>query len=310
MATSSALSRLVRRSIAATCAWYLVDDWRARRRLAAGRIETRSGRRHADLDLDASIDYVERVAADYLAYAGRARFVGRLAEIGPGDSVGVAVMALARGAREVHTVDRYRTVRDGTREAAILAALAQRHGLLVASPCGVVEHAGVAAETFFARTDLTFDWIVSRAVLEHLFDPVAALDAMCARLAPGGVMVHRIDLRDHGMFAGHHPLTFLTVPDWAYQRMTRGAGRPNRMLLPNYRDWLLRSGVSGSIRVTRLVGIEGEVGPAPWDALDHGSRRRALAEVASMRPRLAASLRTIADEDLAVAGIVLVAAKP
>ncbi|MEX2649856.1 MAG: methyltransferase domain-containing protein [Alphaproteobacteria bacterium] len=307
MTPPSILSRLVRRSIALTCAWYLVDDWRARRRLAAGRIETRSGRRHADLELDASIDYVERVAADYLAYAGRARFVGRLAEIGPGDSLGVAVMALARGAREVHTVDRYRTVRDATREEAILAALAGRHGPLVASPRGVVEHGGVPAETFFARTDLDFDWIVSRAVLEHLYDPVAALDAMRARLAPGGVMVHRIDLRDHGMFAGHHPLTFLTVPDAIYRLMTRGAGRPNRVLLPAYRDWLARGSAAGSIRVTRLVGIDGEVGPAPWDALDHGSRRRALAEVAAVRPRFAASLRGFSDQDLAVSGIVLVA---
>lgn len=315
---SSSLARLVKRSRALTCAYYLLDDWRARRRLRAGIIETRSGRRHAELDLDGSLAYIERVAADYLAYAGRGAFFGRLAEIGPGDSFGVALMALARGAADVHTVDRYRTVRDAERQAAIYRALAERHGLrhlfdgapAEATLRHVVEHAGAPAETFFRDTALRFDWIVSRAVLEHLYDPVAALDAMLARLNPGGVMVHRIDLRDHGMFAGHHPLTFLTLPDRLHGAMTRGAGRPNRVLAPAYRAWLGHTAARGAVRVTRLAGVDGEVGPAPWDELDPAKRERAIACVRAIRHRLAAPFRGLADEDLAVAGIVLVAAKP
>jgi SAM-dependent methyltransferase len=300
------LARLVRRSHALTCVYYLMDDWRARRRLASGRIETRSGRRHADLDLDASLAYVRSVVDDYLGYAGRDRFAGRLAEIGPGDSLAAAALALMRGAREVHTVDRYRTTRDSAREATILHALCTDHGHDPVLVERVHEHAGSPAETFFARTDLTFDWIVSRAVLEHLYDPIAALDAMAARLAPGGVLVHRIDLRDHGMFDGH-PLTFLTVPDRLYHAMTVGSGRPNRVLAPEYAAWLRRSGLTGSVRISRLAGRAGTVDPAPWDALDAAARREALATVATIRPRLAARYQGLPDEDLAVAGIVLVA---
>ena len=51
-------------------------------------------------------------------------------------------------------------------------------------------------------------------MLEHLYDPLAALDGMAASLAPGGTLNPPwIDFRDHGMFAGHHPLTYLTIPD-------------------------------------------------------------------------------------------------
>lgn len=306
---ASALARLVRRSRALACAYYLIDDWRARRRLASGRIETRSGRRHAALDLAASLAYIERVADDYLTYAGRAAFAGRVAEIGPGDSFGVALLALERGAAEVHTVDRYRTTRDPAREAAIHGALAARHGFDEAtSRARIFEHAGQPAETYFARTDLAFEWIVSRAVLEHLYDPLGALDAMLARLAPGGVMVHRIDLRDHGMFDGH-PLTFLTVPERLYGAMTRGSGRPNRVLAPAYRAWLARQGVAGSVRVTRLVGVADEVAPAPWGDLNPTARACACTAVSAIRPRLAAPFRAMVDEDLAVAGIVLVVTK-
>jgi len=303
---SRSLARLVRRNRALTCAYYLIDDWRARRRLASGRIETRSGRRHAELDLDASLAYVEGVVDDYLGYAGRDRFAGRLAEIGPGDSLAVTVLTLARGAREAHTVDRYRTIRDPARETAILEGLRARYGCAATLAERIHEHAGSPAETFFTRTDLAFDWIVSRAVLEHLYDPIAALDAMATRLAPGGVMVHRIDLRDHGMFEGH-PLTFLTVPDRLYRAMTVGSGRPNRVLAPEYTAWLRRAGMNGGVRVTRLAGVAGTVGPARWDALDAAARREALATVATIRPRLAPRFRALPDEDLAVAGIVLVA---
>lgn len=69
--------------------------------------------------------------------------------------------------------------------------------------------------------------------MEHLFDPVAALDGMLEALRPGGTLVHRIDLRVHGMFRGQHPLTFLTLPDAIYTRMTRNSGRPNRVLFPD-----------------------------------------------------------------------------
>ena len=145
--------------------------------------------------------------------------------------------------------------------------------------------------------------------MEHLYDPLAALDDMAACLAPGGIMIHRIDLRDHGMFAGHHPLTLLTLGDGLHRRMTQGGGRPNRVLINAYRDWLARSGLSGELTISRLAGIAQEIEPAPWATLDKSATSRALACVRAIRPSLAGKFKGLADEDLAVAGLVLVARK-
>ena len=312
-----AIRALIKQSVMLTCAYYSYDDWRARRRLAAGRLETASGARHAKLDLDASLDYVERVYSDYLAYAGLDRFNGNVAEIGPGDSFAVALRILGGGARHVHAIDRWVSRRHAEAQRRIYGALAERHNLnhlFNGAPAeetirNLSYHAGKPAETFFRDCGLTLDAIISRAVMEHLYDPLAALDDMARCLAPGGVMIHRIDLRDHGMFAGHHPLTLLTLSDNLHRRMTRGAGRPNRVLAPAYRSWLTRSGLSGSIAISRLAGVGEEQVPAPWEALDKIAKARALASVHAIRPRLSNRFKTMADEDLAVAGLVLVAHK-
>ena len=74
------LRRLVKRSVALTCLYYLVDDRLARRRLARGRLATRSGTRHATLSLDDSLDYIDRVYEDYLAYGGVERLSDRVAQ--------------------------------------------------------------------------------------------------------------------------------------------------------------------------------------------------------------------------------------
>ncbi|MGD9537690.1 MAG: methyltransferase domain-containing protein [Alphaproteobacteria bacterium] len=311
------LKRLVRRSLWLTCAYYLYDDWRAGRRLARGRLETRSGRRHAALDLDQSLGYIDRVHDDYLRYGGIERFEGVVVEIGPGDNLGVALRMLADGAREVHAIDRYVPARDPARQRRIYEELAARPGIAALFD-GAPEiervrnlhyHPGVPAERFFADVTTRFDAIVSRAVLEHLYDPLAALDDMARALKPGGVMIHRIDLRDHGMFAGRHPLTHLTMPPWLYRRMTRNAGRPNRVLMPAYRDWLARAGLDGSVKVSRLAGIEGEIEPVPIEALEPAMKARAIETVRTIRPRLAAPFRALDDEMLAVSGLVLVARK-
>lgn len=310
--------RLARRSLWLTCLYYLLDDWRAARRLVRGRLETRSGSRHAALDLDGSLAYIDRVYGDYCRYGGVERFVGCVAEIGPGDNFGVALRLLAGGAAEVHAIDRYVPERDEAGQRRIYEALATRPGfaaLFEGSPSertirGLRYHPGTPAERFFRETPARFDAIVSRAVLEHLYDPLAALDDMARALKPGGLMIHRIDLRDHGMFAGRHPLTFLTIPPWLYRRMTRASGRPNRVLMPAYRDWLARSGLIGSLRVSRLAGLADEIVPTPIEALDPTLKARAHDVVRGIRPRLAAPFRALDDDALAVSGVVLVARKP
>ena len=312
------LRSIIKKSVVLSCAWYAFDDWRAGRRLAAGNLHTTSGTRHADLNIERSLAYIDRVYGDYLAYGGLTHFAGDVAEIGPGDNFGVALAALAGGAHSVHAIDRWRPDRDRAAQRAIYEALARRSGwadLFNGSPgeetiAGLAYHAGEPAETFFRDSGLAFDAVISRAVLEHLYDPLGALDDMAAALRPGGRLIHRVDLRDHGMFAGHHPLTHLTIGDTLWRRMTRNAGRPNRVLTPDYARWLVDAGLEGEILITRLAGHGGEISPAPWDALPEDARASALKQVRAIRPRLARRFRAMEDAALAVAGCVLVARKP
>jgi len=312
------LTRFVRRRVWLTSVYYVLDDWRAALRLARGRLDTRSGSRHQALDLAASLAYVDRIYEDYLRYAGVARLGDSIVEIGAGDNFGVALRMLADGAREVHAIDRYVPERAAGHQRRIYDALAERPGFRAlfdgapdeATIKNLAYHPGCPAERFFAGKADCFDAIVSRAVLEHLFDPLAALNDMARALKPGGLMVHRIDLRDHGMFAGHHPLTLLTIPGWLHRRMTRASGRPNRVLFPAYRDWLAHSGLEGSLRVSRLVGLESEIEPVAPDMMEPQAKARAIEQVRAIRPRLARRFRTLDDDMLAIAGLVLVARKP
>jgi SAM-dependent methyltransferase len=306
-------ARLIRSSILLTCLYYLIDDWRARLRLAKGRIETRSGARHAALDAQASIAYIEHVWNDYRRYSDQRQLGPIVAEIGPGDNFGVALLALRDGAQEVHCIDRYRSLRDEKRQTAIYRSLAERFDLgrlfdgvpEEKTLRGVFYHAGIPAERFFRDGTRRYDAILSRAVLEHLYDPLAALDDMARSLSPGGVMVHRVDLRDHGMFRDRHPLTFLTIPRPIYRRMTQYSGRPNRVLMPAYRAWLEQGGLRGRLRIVRLVGVDEEFSPSQWDELPAAARELAMRNVAAIKARLARPFSGVPEADLAVSGFVL-----
>ena len=92
--------------------------------------------------------------------------------------------------------------------------------------------------------------------------------------------------------------------------MTQHSGRPNRVLFPIWQQWLARSGFKGSIKITRLVGIKEEIEPAIWLDIPQSMRDHALATVRSIRPKIAKDLQGLTDEDLAIAGCVLVAEVP
>jgi SAM-dependent methyltransferase len=320
----SVLKRILRKNVPATCLAYMVDDWRAGRRLAVGNIETLSGTQHTTMPAEESAAFLETVYAAYRCHSGKDRFSGVVAEIGPGDTLGMALLLRANGAEAVHAIDRYRSHREPVAMAAVHRILAGRHGLALAPDAagsdapydGVHYHVGKAAEEFFAHQPGTYDAILSHAVMEHAYDPVRALDGMWSALKPGGVMVHIIDFRDHGMFASHHPLTFLTIPDSLYPRMTRNSGRPNRTLFGDYAHWLRAKASGGKILASLLAGEEGtpyDVAPYQFMPIEQIPRERldrALATVRALRPRFAPSVAKHDDKDLAIAFAVLVAIKP
>ncbi|HLS55105.1 MAG TPA: methyltransferase domain-containing protein [Zeimonas sp.] len=316
------LRTLVKRSFVASCAYYLKDDMVAALRFRSGNLDTTSGMAHGGRDTGSSVAYIEQVFADYKRYSGVSRFQGRVAEVGPGDNAGVGLMFLADGCESVDLVDRFYSRRSAARNAEIYKSLVERHRQLAArldgdGPYDDANFRGIrrcygeqaSAEGFFS-SPAAYDYIVSRAVMEHVRDPVLAFRRMSAALKPGGMLLHKVDLRDHGMFSGaFHELKFLEVPDWLYPAMTRGSGRPNRKLVHSYREVLEQVLPDHDILVTRLAAV-GDIEPhARYEQIDSSSRRAAESYVESVRGRFCKALRNVASADLAVTGIFIVGRK-
>ena len=306
---------------------YVADDlgWGLKQRL--GHIQSDSGSTHRAVPVEKSVRYLEDVFNDYLTYGDLDHLAGTAAEVGPGDNAGVALLLQKGGCETVELVDRFRSRRSPDQQRRIYQALAARHGLPGSPDAdgwddehlpGIIWRLGSTAEDYFAhraRTGQRYDLIVSRAALEHLYDPLAAVRSMAACLKPGGRMVHKIDFRDHGMFTPAHPeLTFLRFPTVLHRKMTRRSGRPNRVLLHQYRDLADELGRSASldvtILVTSLVG-EGELTPhVPFAALPMVSLQRPVTEVEAQRHRFAREFADVDAKDLAVTGIFWVGIRP
>ena len=314
------IRNVVKRSVILTCLYYVLNDWWSGRRFTRGNISTTSGTRTRGGDLEDHIDHALHGYKSLLKFADLEHFSGVVAEIGPGDNFALGLLVLSGGALEFHAVDRFRSERDPERERTLYSLLAEKLALedqFDGAPAentirGLHYHTGVPAEEYFRTTDLRFDSIISRATLEHLYDPLSALWSMAQRLRPSGLLVHQINLRDHGMFAPNHPLTFLTVPNFVYRRMTRHSGRPNRMLYSGYKDWLEMSGLDGSMFITHVLGREHvvHVEPCKWEEIDLDIRECAIDRVRKLRSLLQPPFDKMPEEMLAITGCALVARKP
>ncbi len=325
------------RAVAKRSKWVVVavsiaKDQRSRWSGRRGAAPSTSGSTHQSFSLDESVGYIDSVFEDYLRVGEleAADLQGkRVLELGPGDNFGVALRFLARGAQRVVCVDKFTTRRDQDQQRRIYEALLTRlddrarasvaDAICLSGPADFntarldpIE--GVAVEEIADRFDpADFDLVVSRAVLEHLYDLDAAFAAMDRILAPGGLMLHKVDFRDHGIFTGGgmHPLTFLTIPERLYRLMSRHSGQPNRRLIDWYRARLDTLGYDAQLLVTRVVGRREELAygarQPPIDAVSDRATRELLEAI---RPRLQPGYRALADEDLAVAGIFIVARKP
>jgi SAM-dependent methyltransferase len=301
---------------------YLANNARWRVRHALGRLDTPLGSTHARLSVEESVQYVESVIADYRTYGGLSEGTGRAAELGPGDSAGVALLLRGLGYVQVDLVDRFASTRDPQHQAAVYRELALRHHLdnlrngadwREDALLGVSWHIGEPAETFFRRARLagnTYDAVVSRAVLQYLYDPLGCLADMVRCLAPGGVSAHKIDLRDHGLLTPyHHELSWLEIPSPVYRQMVSHSGGVNRVMLHRYRSRLDEIGREIPIRarlfVTHLLGV-GRIEPhLSLEDIDPSLVAAAVAEVQRRRPRLAREFRDVSPQDLAVTGVFL-----
>ena len=308
-----AVKQAAKRSKWLVCAATVLDDRRAQLAARHGAAASTSGSTHASFSLDESLAYIDTVFGDYVRYGelGEEDLRGsKVLELGPGDNLGVALRFLEAGADSVVALDKFASVRDREQQEQIYAELdpsGLRH-----DPERLRVMEGLAVEEA-AALDEQFDLIVSRAVLEHLYDLDAAFAAMDQLLRAGGTMLHKVDFRDHGMFTdgGMHPLTFLSIPDGVYRLMSRNSGRPNRHLVDWYRAKLARLGYETRFLVTHAVAAADEIVPHQegW-APEPGRDDAAIELVRSIRARLPSRYAQLSDADLATSGVFIVAHKP
>jgi len=251
-------------------------------------------------------DYFRRCVDDYLATLGvppadaAAFLAGKtLLEYGPGDLPGVAVLLAARGARKIYCVDRFPMVALSAKNVAVL-----EHLLAGAAPAERQAMAGCFAEpgvpaSGFDRDRLEYlvrprglsglageiDLALSRAVLEHVDDLAALFDDMVRALRPGGLSIHQVDLKSHGLHRDN-PLDFLVPSPELWSLMFSHKGVPNRWRVDRYRE------------ILRALTVD-VVTLAPTARAD-------ARDVAAVRPHLAAPFAALSDDDLAWLGFWLV----
>jgi len=295
---------------------------------------SRSGATHRryEHDIEESIGYINTVFEDYLLYGDirpddlRGQ---RILEVGPGDNLGVALKFVSKGASQVVCLDRFYSDRDESQQIeiykALLATFDEEERRLAQSAISfsndsfefdqskveyISDIALEEAQPIFQEE--SFDLIVSRAVLEHVFDLANAFLNMSTWLKVGGSLLHKVDLRPHSMFPRHsNPLTFLTVPGYLWPLMVSNRGQPNRKRVNYYREKLEELEIYDfDIYVTHIFGNGNEILPhklAVKLGEDYDATNVDL--VRQVRKKLAREFRSLPDEELLIAGIFLRASK-
>lgn len=293
-----------------------------RARFALGRIDSDSGSNTTVQDIEAAAAYIERTFDDYARYGGWSP--GELAgksflEAGPGDNLGTGLLFLAHGAARYATIDKFYSRHDPERARAIHARLERKFSASF-DPSrieSVYGHGAQEADKVFPAE--SFDGVLSRAVLHEIYEAEAALVALDRVLKPGGWMLHKIDLRDDGLFSGHgfHPLEFLTISGPVYWLMSYNTDKTCRRPLPVYRDIMRRLGYDARFLITGIIetaGYRATENPAGQGkealtaGVDYGREHSTLVE--AIRPRLSGEFRHLSDSDLLTASVFLVARKP
>jgi hypothetical protein len=328
------LKKVARKSKTFIIVSNIYHNWRAERRFKAGNIEYTGGSTHSvvcHFSLPQSLGYINDVFEDFLRYSGFTPEMlkgKKVLEIGHGDSVGVALRFIAASAERVVCIDKFYSKQDPSQQHNIYTALRnqlsederRRFDEAVDLTNGTklneeklkamygtgIEDAGQAFEPGY------FDIIISRVALQSVFEIDTAFSVMDRLLHSGGQMWHKIDLSDLGMFrdCGMNPLTFLTVPESIYRLMIKDTGKANRRLINYYRDKMAELGYTAKYLVTAIFGRKDLVVPHKEKivpGVDYSEQTETL--INQVRPQLDSKFRDMSDEDLAVAGIFLIAQK-
>ncbi len=283
-----------------------------------------SGMTHLRSTLDESMKYIQTVFKDYKEYGSVTRFYGKVAEVGPGDNFGVALKILSDGAREVDLLDRFYSQRDMKKQKEIYQALGAsdrkiQEALQDIDLERIEEVPGInylygevaSANSYFKEKENVYDFIVSRSVLEHVDDPIEALEDMLKALKVGGKLIHKIDLKDHGMFTPEFCDTkYFEIPAFIYRLITRGSGYPNRILYYRYFDFIQRHpGYKSKIYLTHLAGV-GEIVPhQEWKNLERKLLLQSTEWIEKNKDKFSHEIRKVESEKLCPFGMFLVMEK-
>jgi SAM-dependent methyltransferase len=328
---SGGLKKIAAQSKTLIIAHRIFDNWRRRRAFKAGNTVSAYGSTHEHWSLEKSVSYIDLVYREYIEYSGLTpeAFRGsRILEVGPGDNFGVALKFLAvAGAEKVVCLDKFYSERNVDQQTRIYQELRKQ---LNADEAKVFDESiklekgidlnpervqyiyghGVEEADQILEPG-SFNFILSRAVIHNVYDIERGFEAMDRLLAPGGYMLHKIDLSDENMFSsrGMHPLTFLTIPERIYFLMASDSGKPNRKLIGDYREQMVKRGYDTKILISTVLGE----GPLPRyketieQGVDYGNKTVSL--INEIRSNLAAPYRKRSEAELATTGIFLVGTK-
>lgn len=274
------------------------------------RLTGQTGRGAGEVHLDKVGDYFQTCFDDYFVQLGipetaRSGFLHdkRLMEYGPGDLPGIALLMVAHGARQVVCVDRFAMVKMSPKNVRIAEIMLERLPQPLrdrADAC--FKQPGHPGSGFDARfiayrvqpSGLSglvdkVDLVISRAVLEHVNDLHATFRDMYAALKPGGIALHLVDLKSHGLHRDN-PLDFLSWPAWLWALMYSAKGVPNRLRVNAYREAARHSGFETIALTPTVLASE--------------------TDVRAIRAALAAPFKNLSDTDLSCLGFWLVCRKP
>lgn len=325
--------RYAKRSKNLIIAYKIYENWKMKRQFKNGNWESLHGSTHSKLDVDKSLRYINQQYQDYLQYgqiSAHSIEGKRILELGFGDNVGVALRFLADGASHVACIDKFYSKRDDDQQRRIYQRLREtlnetqraRFDQAVDLSSGIeINSEQLSCIYGFDVEDCDelsesepFDLILSRAVIQDIYNPRPAFIAMDKLLRDGGFMLHKIDLSDQGMFRDNemNPLTFLTISESVYQRMATDSAISNRKLVNYYKALMSELRYDAKLLITDVCGTEGKGDLRPHkEILDYDSQRVRAARgfVRDIRPRLTSNFRDLSDEELMIAGVFLVARK-
>lgn len=285
-----------------------------------------SGSTHQERDLDSSVKYIQRVFNEYKQYGAFDKFHGNVLELGPGDNAGVALLLRADGANQVDLVDRFYSARDAEQQQLIYNALSKEQNLEEYKTAtdwdeqklnGVSWYTDDSAEAYLGKAieeNKKYDYIISRAVLEHVIDPLQIIERGIQCLPSGGKMVHIVDFHDHAYYSKEFDdLTFLSISSMIYPLMVKHCGGPNRILIHEYRSLLTNINkeipIEFEFYITKLFGSEDFKQYEKYESLDPTVVENALKKVNQQRDSFAKKFKPVDSKDLTVSGICLVVTK-